>query len=89
MSEAESSGQALERYISEKLLALSLSVPSDDVEFMARFVEEDMEKDEKLEGVRGMLEGVIEGVGNRSMAVLTQGRASGDRSRRGARGSGG
>lgn len=62
MSEGESSGQALERFITAQLEALSLTVPSDDVEFMARFVEEDMEKDEKLEGVRGMLEGVVEGV---------------------------
>lgn len=62
MSEGESSGQALERFITAQLEALSLSVPADDVEFMARFVEEDMEKDEKLEGVRGMLEGVVEGV---------------------------
>lgn len=62
MSDAESSGQALERFITEQLSALSLTVPSDDVEFMARFVEEDMEKEEKLEGVRSMLEGVVEGV---------------------------
>lgn len=60
---AESSGQALERYIADKFAALSLSVPADDVEYMARFVEEEgLERDEKVEGVRGMLEGAIEGV---------------------------
>ncbi|WWC99941.1 hypothetical protein V866_006850 [Kwoniella sp. B9012] len=60
--EAESSAQALERYISEQLSGLSLSVPQDDVEMMARFVEEEgLERDEKLEGVKGMLEGVVDG----------------------------
>ncbi|WWC66152.1 uncharacterized protein I206_100053 [Kwoniella pini CBS 10737] len=61
-NEAESSAQALERYITEQLTNLSLSVPQDDVEMMARFVEEEgLEREEKLEGVKGMLEGVVEG----------------------------
>ncbi|WWC86504.1 uncharacterized protein L201_001381 [Kwoniella dendrophila CBS 6074] len=60
--EAESSAQALERYITDQLSSLSLSVPQDDVEMMARFVEEEgLERDEKLEGVKGMLEGVVDG----------------------------
>ncbi|KAL1408863.1 hypothetical protein Q8F55_005677 [Vanrija albida] len=60
--DAESSAQALERFITAQLEGLSLVVPSDDVEMMARFVEEDgMEREEKVEGVRGMLEGVVEG----------------------------
>jgi adenosine deaminase len=76
---AESSSQALERYVSEKLAAMSLIVSSDDVrtlstkgrrwadservEYMARFIEEEgLEREEKVEGVRGMLEGVVEGV---------------------------
>ncbi|WVQ82511.1 hypothetical protein IAT38_004640 [Cryptococcus sp. DSM 104549] len=59
--EAESSGQALERYIIDQLSSLSLTVPQDDVEMIARFVEEEfIERDEKLEGVKGMLEGVVE-----------------------------
>lgn len=29
---------------------------------MARFVEEDLEREDKIEGVRGMLEGVVDGV---------------------------
>lgn len=58
---AESSSQALERYLAEQLAGLSLEVPSEDVEFMARFVEEEgLESDEKVEGVKGMLEGVVE-----------------------------
>lgn len=32
------------------------------VEIIARFVEEDLEREDKVEGVRGMLEGVVEGV---------------------------
>jgi len=33
---------------------------------MARFIEEEgLERDEKVEGVRGMLEGVVEGVSER------------------------
>lgn len=60
---AESSSQALEKYLASQLLKLGLEVPSDDVEYMARFVEEDgLEVDEKVEGVKGMLEGVVEGV---------------------------
>ncbi|WVQ97457.1 hypothetical protein IAU59_004570 [Kwoniella sp. CBS 9459] len=60
--EPESSAQALERYIVDQLSSLSLSVPQDDIEMMARFVEEEgLERDEKLEGVKGMLEGVVEG----------------------------
>ncbi|WVF70454.1 hypothetical protein IAT40_005244 [Kwoniella sp. CBS 6097] len=60
--DAESSAQALERYILDQLSSLSLMVPQDDIEMMARFVEEEgLERDEKLEGVKGMLEGVVEG----------------------------
>ncbi|WRT64393.1 uncharacterized protein IL334_001325 [Kwoniella shivajii] len=60
--EAESSAQALERYIVDQLEGLSLTVPQDDVEMMARFIEEEgLERDEKLEGAKGMLEGVVEG----------------------------
>ncbi|RSH92046.1 hypothetical protein EHS25_009417 [Saitozyma podzolica] len=58
--DAESSSQALERYITAQLAALDLDVPSDDVEYMARFVEEEgLERVEKVEGVKGMLEGVV------------------------------
>lgn len=58
---AESSSQALERYLAEQLAGLKLEVPDEDVEFMARFVEEEgLEVEEKVEGVRGMLEGVVE-----------------------------
>ncbi|KAK1925704.1 hypothetical protein DB88DRAFT_484831 [Papiliotrema laurentii] len=61
-SPAESSSQALERFLSAQLAGLSLTVPSDDVEYMARFVEEEgLEREEKVEGVKGMLEGVVEG----------------------------
>ncbi|KAK8866157.1 hypothetical protein IAR55_001308 [Kwoniella newhampshirensis] len=61
-AEAESSGQALERYIVNQLASLSISVPQDDLEMMARFVEEEgLEREEKVEGVRAMLEGVVEG----------------------------
>ncbi|WVR06096.1 hypothetical protein IAU60_003124 [Kwoniella sp. DSM 27419] len=60
--QAESSAQALERYILDQLSTLSLSVPHDDIEMMARFVEEEgLEREEKLEGVKGMLEGVVDG----------------------------
>lgn len=60
---AESSSQALERFLAAELEALGLEAPSDDVEYMARFIEEDgLEADEKIEGVKGMLEGVVEGV---------------------------
>ncbi|BEJ16948.1 hypothetical protein CspHIS471_0603490 [Cutaneotrichosporon sp. HIS471] len=54
-------GLALERFIADKFAAMSLSVPSDDVEMMARFVEEDgIDREDKVEGVRGMLEGALE-----------------------------
>ncbi|BEI86112.1 hypothetical protein CcaverHIS002_0603990 [Cutaneotrichosporon cavernicola] len=54
-------GLMLERFIADKFAAMSLCVPSDDVEMMARFVEEDgIEREDKVEGVRGMLEGVVE-----------------------------
>ncbi|ORY29369.1 hypothetical protein BCR39DRAFT_565179 [Naematelia encephala] len=60
-SEAESSSQALERFLSSQLASLSLTVPQDDVEFMSRFIEEEgLEREEKVEGARAMLEGVIE-----------------------------
>jgi hypothetical protein len=36
-------------------------VPEDDLEMMARFVEEEgLEKDEKVEGVRAMIEGFVD-----------------------------
>lgn len=56
--EAESSGQALERVLKQQIAELAIEVPEDDLEMMARFVEEEgLEKDEKVEGVRAMLEG--------------------------------
>ena len=59
--EAESSGQALERYMKEQFDALSIEVPEDDLEMMARFVEEEgLEKEEKVEGVRAMIEGFVD-----------------------------
>lgn len=63
--EAESSSRALERYLTRQLAQLSLTVPDEEVEFMARFIEEEMEPDDKVEGVKGMLEGVVEGVSDR------------------------
>lgn len=53
-------GLALEQFITAQFESLSLSVPSDDVEMMARFVEEELEREDKIEGVKGMLEGVVE-----------------------------
>ena len=59
--EAESSGQALERFMKEQFDALSIEVPEDDLEMMARFVEEEgLEKEEKVEGVRAMIEGFVD-----------------------------
>jgi hypothetical protein len=59
--EAESSGQALERYMKEQFSVLAIEVPEDDLEMMARFVEEEgLEKDEKVEGVRAMIEGFVD-----------------------------
>jgi hypothetical protein len=44
-------GLALEKFIADKFAALALSVPADDVEMMARFVEEDgIEREDKVEG---------------------------------------
>ena len=61
MSEAESSGQALERFMKEQFDVLAIEVPEDDLEMMARFVEEEgLEKDEKVEGVRAMIEGFVD-----------------------------
>ncbi|RSH79137.1 uncharacterized protein EHS24_001175 [Apiotrichum porosum] len=60
MAAEDGSGAALERYISDQMAGLSLAVPADDVEMMARFVEEDLEREDKVEGVKGMLEGVVE-----------------------------
>lgn len=61
MSEAESSSQALERYLKLQLDDLKIDVPEDDLEMMARFVEEEgLEKEEKVEGVRAMLEGMVD-----------------------------
>lgn len=69
---AESSSQALEKYLAAQLVDLKLDVPSDDVEYMARLVEEDgLEVDEKVEGVKGMLEGVVEGVRRFTLTKLT------------------
>jgi len=40
---------------------LAIEVPEDDLEMMARFVEEEgLEKDEKVEGVRAMIEGFVD-----------------------------
>ena len=59
--EAESSGQALERFMKEQFGVLAIEVPEDDLEMMARFVEEEgLEKDEKVEGVRAMIEGFVD-----------------------------
>ena len=59
--EAESSGQALDRFMKEQFDALSIEVPEDDLEMMARFVEEEgLEKEEKVEGVRAMIEGFVD-----------------------------
>lgn len=59
--EAESSAQALERFMREQFDALDIEVPEDDLEMMARFVEEEgLEKDEKVEGVRAMIEGFVD-----------------------------
>ena len=61
MSEAESSGPALERFMKEQFDVLAIEVPEDDLEMMARFVEEEgLEKDEKVEGVRAMIEGFVD-----------------------------
>ncbi|EIW72370.1 hypothetical protein TREMEDRAFT_66851 [Tremella mesenterica DSM 1558] len=61
--QAESSAQALERFIASQLASLSLAVPEDDVEYMARFVEEEgLDRDAKLEGLRGMLESFVSDV---------------------------
>lgn len=61
MSEAESSSQGLERFLKKQLEDLSITVPEDDLEMMARFVEEEgLEKDEKVEGVRAMIEGLVD-----------------------------
>lgn len=90
--DAESSSQALERYITAQLAALNLDVPADDVsaqtpllgswrssaysasqvEYMARFVEEEgLERVEKVEGVKGMLEGVAGEVSHDPAADLS------------------
>jgi hypothetical protein len=59
--DAESSGQALERFMKEQFSVLAIEVPEDDLEMMARFVEEEgLEKDEKVEGVRAMIEGFVD-----------------------------
>jgi hypothetical protein len=59
--DGESSSQALERYLREQLASLSIEVPEDDLEMMARFIEEEgLEKDEKVEGVRAMVEGLVD-----------------------------
>lgn len=59
--DAESSSQALERYLRQQLDDLKLEVPQDDMEMMARFIEEEgLERDEKIEGVQAMLEGLVE-----------------------------
>lgn len=61
--EAESSSQALEAFLTGQLAKLSIQLPKDEIEFMSQFLEEEgMERADKIEGVKGMLEGVIEGV---------------------------
>ncbi|KAJ9113716.1 hypothetical protein QFC20_001739 [Naganishia adeliensis] len=51
---------SLEDFISEKFTALKLEIPSDDVEYIARLVEEEeLEEVDKKEGVKGMLEGYM------------------------------
>jgi hypothetical protein len=58
---AETSSQGLEKFLTAQLEGLGISIPSDDLEYIARFVEEDgLEVDEKVEGVKGMLEGLVE-----------------------------
>lgn len=58
---AESSSQGLERFLKKQLDDLNIELPEDDLEMMARFVEEEgLEKDEKVEGVRAMMEGLID-----------------------------
>ncbi|KAJ9127007.1 hypothetical protein QFC24_001238 [Naganishia onofrii] len=53
-------GQTLEDFISEKFTALRLEIPSDDVEYIARLVEEEeLEEIDKKEGVKGMVEGFM------------------------------
>lgn len=60
MPESESSSQALERHLADQLAALHFAIPNDDVEYMARLVEADgLEEGEKVEGLRGMLEGIL------------------------------
>ena len=45
----------------EQFGVLAIEVPEDDLEMMARFVEEEgLEKDEKVEGVRAMIEGFVD-----------------------------
>ncbi|CAD6587764.1 MAG: hypothetical protein TREMPRED_004850 [Tremellales sp. Tagirdzhanova-0007] len=52
----------LEHFILAEFAALDLTIPVDDVEYIARFVEEpDMDRDDKTDGIRGMLEGVVDG----------------------------
>jgi hypothetical protein len=64
MTQAESSSQALEKYLTAQISELGLDIPSDDIEYMARFVEEDgIEVDEKAEGLKGMINGVVGEVG--------------------------
>ncbi|KAI5452165.1 hypothetical protein NCC49_001103 [Naganishia albida] len=51
---------SLEDFISEKLSALKLEIPADDVEYIARLVEEEeLEEIDKKEGVKGMVEGYM------------------------------
>ncbi|GHJ87447.1 hypothetical protein NliqN6_3849 [Naganishia liquefaciens] len=51
---------SLEDYITERFTALKLEIPADDVEYIARLVEEEeLEEMDKKEGVRGMIEGYI------------------------------
>lgn len=47
----------LEHFITSSFSDLSLEVPSDDVEYIARLVEEEeLEDEDKKEGVKGMVE---------------------------------
>lgn len=69
----ESSAQALERYLVDQLSGLSLNVPPDDLELMAQFIEEEgMEAEDKVEGVKGMLEGVVEDVSQLQLSPVAR-----------------
>ncbi|WVN89166.1 uncharacterized protein L203_104382 [Cryptococcus depauperatus CBS 7841] len=59
--EPESSEQALERFVARQLEGLSLSAHQDDVVMIARFVEEEgIEPEEKIEGIKSMLDDIVD-----------------------------